>query len=119
MSGDNGLGNSAALRFFAFYGMGFLALAMARPERPVAPAWLIGLHGWGIDILLVARGGFGLVASTLVLTGARDGPFDGCDQSEPGRDSIGMTGMVREPLFVICGALLIAVVHWARARRRT
>ncbi|MBA3378035.1 MAG: DUF3995 domain-containing protein [Chloroflexia bacterium] len=65
------------------------------------PAWFLAVHGWGIGILLVIRGGIGLAETSLVLTGVRDCPLMGCGNSEPGRDSIGMTGVFWEPLFVI------------------
>ena len=65
------------------------------------PAWFLALHGWVIGILLVIRGGIGFAETSLVLTGVRDCPLMGCGNSEPGRDSIGMTGVFWEPLFVI------------------
>lgn len=122
MSGDSGLGSNAAIRLFAFYGMGLLALlsavltiAMVRPVWLRFPAWFLALHGWGISVLLLIRGGIGLVETSLVASGARDCPFVGCGQSEPGPDSIGMTGMFWEPLFVIWGiALLATVIRWRR-----
>jgi len=126
MSGDSGLGSNDAIRFFAFYGMGFLAvvsayltIAMVRPVRPAVPPWLITLHGWCISVLLLLRGGIGVVESTLISTGVRDCPFVGCGGSEPGRDSIGMTGMFWEPLFVVWGVALLATVAWkTRSRQR-
>lgn len=126
MSGDSGLGSNAALRLFAFYGMGFLALisafltaAMVRSVRPAVPTWLIAVHGWCISVLLLLRGGIGLVESTLISTGVRDCPFVGCGGSETGPDSIGMTSMFWEPLFVVWGvALLVTVARWTRSRQR-
>jgi len=126
MQSDDGLGANPAITFFAFYGMGALALFSALLTRNLIsplgafsfPAWFLALHGWGIGILLVIRGGIGLTETSLVLTGARDCPFLGCGNSEPGRDSIGMTGVFWEPLFVIWGiALLVSVVLWRRVRR--
>lgn len=82
------------------------------------PAWFLGLHGWAIGILLVVRGGIGLAESTLILLGTRDCPFAGCRGSAQGRDSIGLTGLFWEPLFVIWGvALLTATAVWMRVRR--
>lgn len=123
---DQGLGSSAILTFIAFYGMGALAflsailtwkLDLMRSGPTRFPAWFLALHGWGIGILLAIRGGIGLAETSLVLTGVRDCPFLGCGSSEPGRDSIGMTGMFWEPLFAIWSvALLTTVVLWSRMR---
>lgn len=125
MRGDEGLGSNAAITFFAFYGMGALALFsavltwdMVEPGASRFPAWFLALHGWGIGILLLIRGGIGLTETAVVLTGARDCPFLGCRTSEPGRDSIGMTGLFWEPLFVVWGvALVTATAGWMRVRR--
>lgn len=122
MQSDKGLGSHPAITFFAFYGMGALALFsavltrdMTRPGPSRFPAWFLALHGWGIGILLLIRGGIGLTETSLVLTGVRDCPFVGCGASDPGRDSIGMTGMFWEPLFVIWGiALLATSILWSR-----
>lgn len=124
MRGDTGLGSNPAITFFAFYGMGTLALCsaaftldMIRSVRSRLPTWFLALHGWGIGLLLLLRGGIGLTESSLIVTGVRDCPFLGCGSSAPGRDSIGMTGMFWEPLFVIWGvALLTTVVLWSRTR---
>ncbi len=126
MRREDGLGSHPAITAFAFYGMGVLAVFSAVLTKPLTdpvqssrfPAWFLLLHGWGIGILLLIRGGIGLAETLLVLTGARDCPFLGCGNSEPGRDSIGMTGVFWEPLFVIWGiALLIAVAQWTRTQR--
>lgn len=118
MRREQALGSSPSLTF-AFHGMGALALfsavltwGMNRPIPFRIPTWFLALHqhGWGIGILLLIRGGIGLTESSLVLAGARDCPFPGCGVSEPGRGSIGMTGMFREPLFVIWGAVLLTTV---------
>lgn len=126
MRGDEGLGSNPAITFFAFYGMGALALFSAVLTRDMIgpgssrfPARFLALHGWGIGILLLIRGGIGLTETSLVFTGVRDCPFLGCGASEPGRDSIGMTGVFWEPLFVIWGvALLTTVMLWSRMRAR-
>lgn len=124
MRSDQGLGSSPIFTFIAFYGMGALAflsavltwkLNLVRSGSARLPAWFLALHGWGIGILLVIRGGIGLAESSLVLTGVRDCPFLGCGTSEPGRDSIGITGMFWEPLFAIWGVtLLTTVALWSR-----
>lgn len=124
MRGDEGLGSNPAITFFAFYGMGALALLsavftwdMTRSGTSRFPAWFLALHGWGIGILLLIRGGIGLAETSLVLTGVRDCPFLGCGASEPGRDSIGMTGVFWEPLFVTWGVALLTIgVLWSRTR---
>lgn len=124
MRSDEGLGSHPTITLFAFHGMGALALLsavltrdMTRPRPTRFPSWFLALHGWGIGVLLLIRGGIGLTETSLVLTGVRDCPFVGCGASEPGRDSIGMTGMFWEPLFVIWGvALLTAVVIWSGLR---
>ncbi len=125
---DDGLGSHPALTFVAFYGMGALALLSAVLTVPLVepfrtsrfPGWFLALHGWGIAVLLLLRGGIGLTETSLILAGERDCPFMGCRGSESGRDAIGLTGAFWEPLFVLWGiALLIAVAHWSRARRRS
>lgn len=121
---DAGLGSHPAITLFAFHGMGALAFLsailtrdMTKPSPSRFPSWFLALHGWGIAILLLIRGGIGLIETSLVLTGARDCPFVGCGTSEPGRDSIGMTGLFWEPLFVIWGvALLTTVALWSGLR---
>lgn len=126
MSSDEGLGSHPAITFFAFYGMGALAIFSAvltrdtiRPGHSRFPDWFLALHGWGIGILLLIRGGIGLTETSLVLRGVRDCPLAGCGTSEPGRDSIGMTGLFWEPLFVTWGvALLTTIVLWSRAQAR-
>lgn len=127
MDSDEGLGSHPAITFFAFYGMGALALLsayltwdMVRAGPSRLPSWFLGLHGWAIGILLLIRGGIGLIETTLVIAGARECPFLGCtDPTRTGRDSIGLTGMFWEPLFVIWGvALLTTVVLWTRMRGR-
>ena len=124
MRSGEGLGSHPALTLFAFHGMGALALLsaaltrdMTRPGPSRFPSWFLALHGWGIAILLLIRGGIGLTETALVLTGVRDCPFVGCGTSEPGRASIGMTGVFWEPLFVIWGmALLTTVALWSGPR---
>ena len=124
MRSGEGLGSHPAITLFAFYGMGALALVSAILTRDMTklgssrfPSWFLALHGWGIAILLLIRGGIGLLETSLVLTGVRDCPFVGCGTSEPGRDSIGMTGIFWEPLFVIWGvALLTTVTIWSGFR---
>lgn len=125
MSSDSGLGSSSLLRFIAFYGMGALAILsavmtfdMMRPSRRWFPTWFLALHGWAIGVLLVIRGGIGLTESTLILAGARDCPFVGCQGEPPGRSQVGMTGFFWEPLFVVWGvALLLTTWLWTRTRR--
>ncbi|MDQ3653506.1 MAG: DUF3995 domain-containing protein [Chloroflexota bacterium] len=127
MQGDDGLGSHPVITFVAFYGMGTLALLSAVLTVPLAdpfrmsrfPAWFLALHGWGISILLLIRGGIGLTETSLILAGKRECPFMGCRGSEPGRDAIGLTGAFWEPLFVLWGvALLVAVARWSWARRQ-
>lgn len=126
LGSNRGLGANAVTRFIAFYGMGALALFsavlvrdMIRPAAARFPTWFLALHGWGIGVLLVMRGGIGLVETSLVLTGVRDCPFVGCGTGQAGRESIGMTGAFWEPVFMAWGvALLTTVVLWSRSRRR-
>nr|MBA2468122.1 hypothetical protein [Chloroflexia bacterium] len=55
---------------------------------------------------------------SLILAGVRECPFAGCRGDAQGRDSIGMTGLFWEPLFVLWGvALLMTTLTWTRARR--
>jgi len=126
LDSDQGLGSHPAITFVAFYGMGALALfsavltqAMMPRFRDVRfPAWFLGLHGWGIGVLLLIRGGIGLAESTLILSGVRECPFAGCRSGTQGRDSIGMTGLFWEPLFVLWGmALVMTTLSWMRAKR--
>jgi hypothetical protein len=122
MRSDEGLGANPVITFIAFYGMGALALfsavltwLMTRTDRHPFPGWFLALHGWAIGVLLVLRGGIGLTETSLVLTGVRECPFMGCGVIGPGQDSIGMTGMFWEPLFVLWGAALLATTAmWSR-----